>query len=241
MDLARTLEDQAKALAERYGSLEGEALLRPLMLREFPGRIAVLSSFGAESALLLAMVARIDRGTPVIFIDTGKLFGETLRYRDKLAARLGLTDLRVIGPDPAAVARLDPTGTLWHRDPDACCALRKIAPLAPAMAGFNAVISGRKRYQSGTRAGLATIEIAERRIQVSPLARYTRERIVAELTALDLPPHPLEADGFLSIGCMPCTDRVAPGEDLRAGRWRGLEKTECGIHDPGLAAQARPG
>ena len=230
MEAAATLEDHARRLAERYGGLEGEALLRPLIEREFKGRIVVLSSFGTESALLLHLVAEIDRATPVIFIDSGKLFGETLRYRDALVKRLALSDLRIVGPDPAEVARRDSSGILWHSNPDACCALRKIEPLERALSGFLAVISGRKRYQGGYRASLPTIEFARRRVKIDPLAGYTRERIEQEFKARDLPPHPLEADDFRSIGCMPCTDRVAPHEDLRAGRWRGTGKTECGIH-----------
>lgn len=230
IDAVAIVADQAQSLAERYQGLEGEALLQPLIAQEFPGRIVALSSFGAESALLLHMVAAIDPATPVIFIDTGKLFGETLRYRDALVKRLGLADLRVIGPDAAEVARRDPSGTLWHSNADACCALRKVEPLDRALQGFAAVISGRKRYQSSRRAALATIEFADHRVQIDPLAGFSRERIEQEFKTRDLPPHPLEADGFLSIGCMPCTDRVASDEDRRAGRWRGLEKTECGIH-----------
>jgi phosphoadenosine phosphosulfate reductase len=220
----------AARLVERYRGLEGEALLAPLIEREFPGRIALLSSFGSEAALLLDMVARIDRSVPVIFLDTGKLFGETLRYRDQLVKRLGLTDLRVLRPDPGEVERQDPAGDLWLRDADACCALRKVAPLRAALAGFAACISGRKRYQGGRRAGLASVEAAEGRIKVNPLAGWTRDQILDAFAARDLPAHPLEADGFLSIGCMPCTDRVAPGADPRSGRWAGLAKTECGIH-----------
>jgi phosphoadenosine phosphosulfate reductase len=237
------LDAAPAVLAWRYRGLEGEALLRPLLEREFPGRIALLSSFGAEAALLLDMVARIDRSVPVIFLDTGKLFGETLRYRDALVARLGLTDLRVLAPEPAEIRRRDADGTLWRSDGDACCRLRKVEPLARGLAGFAACISGRKRYQGAARAALAGIEAAEGLIKIDPLAGYTHARIAAEFAARDLPPHPLEADGFLSIGCMPCTDRVAPDEDRRAGRWRGLDKTECGIHsttarrDPHCGAQ----
>jgi phosphoadenosine phosphosulfate reductase len=223
-------DNHAALLDGRYRGLDGEALLRPLLEREFPGQIALLSSFGAESALLLHMVARLDPSVPVIFLDTGKLFGETLRYRDALVARLGLRALRVVAPDPAQVARRDPDGTLWHADADACCRLRKVEPLERALAPFAATISGRKRYQGGSRATLRTIEAVGGRIQINPLAAFTRERIAREIAARNLPPHPLEADGFLSIGCMPCTDRVAPHEDPRAGRWRGLAKDECGIH-----------
>ncbi|MGO8920854.1 MAG: phosphoadenylyl-sulfate reductase [Stellaceae bacterium] len=230
------LEGDAAMLAARYDGLAGEALLRPLIEREFKGRIAVLSSFGTESALLLDMVARIDRATPVVFLDTGKLFGETLRYRDALAARLGLQDLRTVSPDPLELARRDVDGTLWHRDADACCRLRKVEPLQRALAGFAALISGRKRYQGGLRAELPAIELVDGVIRVSPLAGHTRAQIESEFAARGLAPHPLEADGLYSIGCMPCTDRVVPEEDRRAGRWRGLDKSECGIHRPAGSA-----
>jgi phosphoadenosine phosphosulfate reductase len=217
-------------LAWRYGRLDGEALLAPLITREFPGRIAVLSSFGAESALLLDMVARIDPATPVIFLDTGKLFPETLAYRDRLVTRLGLSDLRTVAPDPVALAARDRDGTLWQRDPDQCCALRKVEPLARALTGFDALISGRKRFQSTARARLSAVEFVDGLVRINPLWSYSRERIEQEFGSRGLPPHPLEATGFLSIGCMPCTDPVKAGEDPRAGRWRGLDKTECGIH-----------
>ena len=233
MSAARTdLDWYASVLAWRYRGLEGEALLRPLIEREFSGQIALLSSFGAESALLLDMVARIDPALPVLFLDTGKLFPETLAYRDLLVGRLGLTNLQILAPDPAEIARRDADGTLWRSDADACCALRKVEPLARRLPGFAACISGRKRYQGGTRSELAPIEAAEDQIRVNPLATFSRERIEQEFAARGLPPHPLEFDGFLSIGCQPCTDRVAPDEDRRAGRWRGLDKRECGIHDP---------
>lgn len=219
-----------RELTERYGRLDGEALLRPFIEEEFPGRIALVSSFGAEAAVLLQMVAAIDRHLPVIFLDTGKLFGETLRYRDRLAERLGLTDLRVIRPEPAETAAADPEGMLFDRDPDACCAIRKVRPLRRALAGFDAWISGRKRYQGALRAFLPVIELSGAKIKLNPLARWEKIRIEEELARHDLPRHPLEADGFLSIGCMPCTTRVAPGQDPRAGRWAGRAKTECGIH-----------
>ena len=223
-------QDPTALLAARYGRLEGEALLAPLIERELRGRIALLSSFGAELALLLDMVARIDRATPVLFLDTGKLFGETLRYRDALVARLGLADVRSLAPDPAALARRDPDGTLWDRDADACCQLRKVEPLERALGGIAAVISGRKRHHGGARGALAAIEYADGLIRISPLWNYAPERVAQSFAERGLPPHPLEADGFRSIGCMPCTDRVEPDEGARAGRWRGRDKSECGIH-----------
>lgn len=224
------------ALAWRHGDLSGQDLLRPFLApgpsASRPGRIALVSSFGTESALLLALAAELDPSVPVIFLDTGKLFGETLRYRDQLVALLGLRDVRSVVPDPARLAALDPSGTLWLGDPDTCCHVRKVEPLARALAGFEIWVSGRKRYQGPSRAALPTVEIADGRLKLNPLAPWSRERIAAEFTRRKLPPHPLEADGFLSIGCMPCTARVEPGEAERAGRWRNRDKTECGIHWP---------
>jgi phosphoadenosine phosphosulfate reductase len=228
-----TEQDRGTRISEctsLYGELDGAALLRPFIENEFPGRIALVSSFGTEAAVLLHIVAEIDRDLPVIFLDTGKLFGETLRYRDALVRRLGLTDLRIIKPEPDTIAAGDPDGVLWHGDPDACCALRKVAPLRKALAGFDAWISGRKRYQGALRAFLPVIEASGEKIKINPLARWSKERIDAEFAARDLPHHPLEEDGFLSIGCMPCTERASIDAGLRGGRWAGREKTECGIH-----------
>jgi phosphoadenosine phosphosulfate reductase len=223
--------DEAGRLTARYAGLDGPELLRSLIDREFFGRLAVVSSFGAESAAILAMVAEIDRTTPVLFLDTGKLFGETLRYRDRLVARLGLSDVRTIAPDPVKLSSADPDGMLWLRDPDACCRLRKVEPLGRALTGFAAWVSGRKRYHGAERTALPVFETdADGRVKINPLAGWSRARVIGELLRRDLPRHPLEAEGYLSIGCYTCTDRVPRGEDLRAGRWRGLDKSECGIH-----------
>lgn len=218
-------------LTARYGDVDGAALLRPLIECEFAGRLAVVSSFGAEAAIILAQVAEIDRRTPVLFLDTGMLFGETLRYRDRLVARLGLEDVRTIVPKPRRVAIDDPSSELWLTDPDRCCAIRKVEPLIEGLEGFAAWVSGRKRYHGGSRAMLPVFEADDRgRVKINPLAGWTRDRILREFSLRDLPRHPLEALGYASIGCVPCTDRVRAGEELRAGRWRGRNKTECGIH-----------
>jgi phosphoadenosine phosphosulfate reductase len=229
---SRSFESErvARVLSDRYGHLSGDALVSAMIETAFHGRIAVVSSFGAESAVLLHMVAAVDTGVPVLFIDTGKLFGETLRYRDQLASRLGLKDVRSIGPATDRMEALDPAGALWRQNPDACCALRKTEPLAEALGDFDAWISGRKRYQGGLRSALPVIEAADGRIKINPLAPWTKATIDAEFEARGLPRHPLEADGFASIGCMPCTARVAPGAAQRSGRWAGTQKTECGIH-----------
>jgi phosphoadenosine phosphosulfate reductase len=222
-------------LNARHGALTGAELVRA-MTDEFGQRIAVLSSFGTESAVLLHMVAEAAPHTPVLFLNTGKLFGETLRYRDTLINRFGLTNVQVVAPKLAAVAARDPKGTLWARDPDACCRLRKVEPMADALLPFDAWFTGRKSFQAHTRSGLPPIELVDERFRVNPLATWAPADLDAYFTRHDLPRHPLEADGFFSIGCMPCTSRVQPGEDRRAGRWRGRDKTECGIHLPMTAA-----
>jgi phosphoadenosine phosphosulfate reductase len=220
----------ALALSARYAGLSAEAVLDDAIHGEFAGGIALVSSFGAHSVALLHLVASVDRSTPVIFIDTGKIFGSTHRYRAEVVDRLRLTDVRIATPAPLALAKHDADSSLWLRDADRCCAIRKVAPLAQALFGFEAWISGRKRYQGGARTNLPVVEADGERIKVNPLAGWSSADVGAYLLRHDLPEHPLVADGFRSIGCMPCTTRVADGEDERDGRWRGRGKTECGIH-----------
>ncbi|MGH6922268.1 MAG: phosphoadenylyl-sulfate reductase [Propylenella sp.] len=234
--IARPLDPENPAIAhawllnERLARLPTHELLDDVIHQEFAGRLALVSSFGAESVVLLHLAASVDQSVPVIFIDSGKMFGSTLRYRDAIVERLGLTDVRVARPDPATLATQDTDSGLWLREPDKCCAIRKVAPLARALTDFDAWISGRKRYQGGRRAALPLAEADGERIKINPLANWSKEDVQAYRQRYDLPEHPLVADGFRSIGCMPCTTRVAEGEDERDGRWRGTDKTECGIH-----------
>ena len=230
---------RAADLMSRYGHLDGVALLRALF-KELPGQIALVSSFGAESAVLLAMAAEVDPAVPVIFLDTGKLFSETITYRDRLSRHLGLTNVQTFKPDPVAEAELDKPGTLWRDNPDACCHFRKVEPLDRAIAPYAGWVTGRKRFQSKTRAALPLIEAEGDRIKINPLANWDAKQIAAEFKRRELPQHPLVADGFLSIGCMPCTDKVAPGADVRSGRWAGMEKIECGIHLSRIPAKRPP-
>lgn len=194
------------------------------------GRLAVVSSFGTESAVLLAHVAAVDRAIPVLFADTGWLFEETIAYRDAIVARLGLSDVRTLRPSEFDVGRKDRGRELWFSDPDGCCALRKVDPLVDALRAFDGWINGRKRYQGGKRSHLPIVEVDGRRLKFNPLARVSQREIATVFESSRLPRHPLEARGFGSIGCMPCSSRTAPGESPRAGRWRGRDKTECGIH-----------
>ena len=218
------------AYAARFAGVDNAAMLRAL-IAELGDRIAVVSSFGTESAVLLHQVAAVSTAVPVIFVNTQKMFGETLAYRDALAEQLGFTDLRVYRPDPHVLAAKDATSLRWSYDPDGCCDIRKVAPLRRALAPFDAWISGRKGFQGG-RAGLPRFELDEGRLKVNPLADWDKAALDAYFAAAKLPRHPLEAQGYPSIGCVPCTSQVQPGEDPRAGRWRGWDKTECGIHDP---------
>lgn len=221
----------APTLGRAYEGLPAEATLALALTRDLRGRVALVSSFGAESAVLLHMVSRIDPETPVLFGDTLKLFPETLDYQRALSERLGLRNVRSLLPGAERVAEADPEGDLHATDPDACCALRKVEPLERALAGFDAWITGRKRAQSAMRAALAPVETdAAGRMKLNPLYDWSPEDVRAYMRAHDLPAHPLVAKGFPSIGCAPCTTPVGEGESLRAGRWRGRAKDECGLH-----------
>ncbi|MDX7952687.1 phosphoadenylyl-sulfate reductase [Lichenihabitans sp. Uapishka_5] len=220
----------AARFEEKFVALDAAAVLRLAIKDLFPGRVALVSSFGADSAVLLHMVAGIDRATPVIFVDSGYLFPETLAYRDELVALLGLTDVRSVMATPEELAALDPEGFLWSSDPDRCCALRKVAPLGRAVEGFDAWITGRKRFQADTRASLPLFETEGDRVKINPLAGWDATKLLHYLDEHGLPRHRMVAKGYPSIGCIPCTSAVRPGEDARAGRWRGKAKTECGIH-----------
>ena len=233
------------ALNARFAGTATRDMLAAVLGEGLAGRIAVVSSFGAESAVLLHLIASADPSVPVLFLETGKHFPETLAYRDELAERLGLTDLRSLTPDPELLASRDGTGLRWSYDPDGCCEIRKVQPLARALGGFDASFTGRKGFQSATRAGLPTFELdtsdAAGRLKVNPLADWSSDQIASYFAASGLPAHPLVAQGYPSIGCSPCTTRVEQGEDPRSGRWKGWDKTECGIHADGAADELPPG
>lgn len=222
--------DDAEALSARFEAASAEDRLRAAIGEFFPGKIALVSSYGADSAILLHMVAEIDKATPIVFVDTGHLFPETLIYRNRLIAQLGLTHCTTHRPDEADLAEQDAEAFLWASAPNQCCHIRKVLPLARALEGYDAWISGRKRFQSGTRDKLPIFQAEGHRTKVNPLADWTAADILAYFKTHDLPRHDLVAKNYLSIGCIPCTSPVRPGEDARAGRWRGSAKVECGIH-----------
>jgi len=224
------LEERANALNDRYRHHSAHSVLERALTDPQVGSVAMVSSFGAESVALLHMVARVDRSTPVIFLDTQMLFQETLDYQLEVSEKLGLTDVRIIRPNAEDLFHGDPDNILHLADTDACCELRKVRPLEKALDGFDAWITGRKRFQGGKRANMEFFEPDRVRLKINPLAHWTPTDVSDYMINNRLPRHPLVAKGFPSIGCAPCTSAVKPGEDPRAGRWRGEEKVECGIH-----------
>ena len=226
-------ETLVQFLSQRYVRADPAVLLRAMIETEFRDRICVVSSFGSESGVLLHQVAQISSTVPVIFFNTGKLFGETLRYRDRLQTQFGLRDIRTIIPDNDDLSLYDSEGDLWQRDTDACCHIRKVLPKDHALQNFDAIITGRKRFQTTARHRMSMIEVDSsegNRIRINPLADYDLDRLNAYILTHKLPRHPLVKDGYLSIGCMPCTSRVKTGEGYRSGRWTGKNKDECGLH-----------
>lgn len=233
MSVAYDQRPQALSRADRLDAELRDAHPREIVAaaaREYGDGLALVSSFGAESAVLLHIAAQVKPDIPVLFLDTGLLFGQTLDYRKTLAAQLGLTDVRDLRPNYQDLATGDPDAKLWQRDTDACCHIRKVLPLDRALGEFGAWITGRKRFHGGDRLRLRVVEESEGKLKFNPLANWTKTELDAYAAEHDLPAHPLVAQGFPSIGCWPCTQPVDDGEDVRAGRWKGLDKTECGIH-----------
>jgi len=232
----RFTADEAVRLNRMFRGSSTQEMLESVIRDGLAGSTGVVSSFGAESAVLLHLIAKIDPSVPVLFLETGKHFPETIAYRDELVTRLGLTNLVILEPDDQELAKKDETGLRWSYDPDGCCEIRKVKPLAMALADYDASFTGRKAFQSTTRANLPRFEVdnsdTQGRLKINPLIDWTAEDIEAYFEEHDLPRHPLVDEGFPSIGCSPCTHKVEDGEDPRSGRWKGWDKTECGIHTP---------
>ncbi|MEM6828758.1 MAG: phosphoadenylyl-sulfate reductase [Pseudomonadota bacterium] len=238
LDVApRFTEHDAVRLNRMFRGSSTLEMLEAVIKDSLAGDVTTVSSFGAESAVLLHLLAQIDPNIPVLFLDTGKHFGETLQYRDLLVERVGLTNLIVLTPDEDDLSKKDESGLRWSYDPDGCCEIRKVKPLAKALADYDASFTGRKAFQSKTRANLPRFEIdtsdSAGRLKINPLIDWSAQDIADYFEEHDLPRHPLVDEGYPSIGCAPCTNKVAEGEDARSGRWAGWDKTECGIHKPG--------
>jgi len=241
MSLALDDVDIAESLAQRLDAQLRHAHPAQIIkaaYEEYGDELALVSSFGAESAVLLHLAAQVNPAIPVLFLDTGMLFGQTLDYRQQLAAQLGLTDVRDLRPRFEDLATGDPSADLWKTDTDACCHIRKVIPLDAALSGFSAWLTGRKRFHGGDRLRLPVVEAADGKLKFNPLANWNKADLDAYIAEHDLPEHPLVAFGYPSIGCWPCTSPVEEGGDIRSGRWAGSQKTECGIHTvraPGAA------
>lgn len=217
-------------LVKAWRNLDGLALVKAVLRPSHGVRVAVSSSFGAESAVLLDLIAQVDRATPVVTVDTGKLFDETVQYRERLVDHFGLSDVKVLQASDALVAGTDPDGQLHASDPDLCCQVRKVMPHAQAVEDFDVLITGRKRFHGGARGALPTAHVEGTHIKVNPLASWSADDIEHAYQDLDLPRHPLVEQGYRSIGCAACTLKTGQGEGARAGRWAGKAKTECGLH-----------
>lgn len=224
-------QDQVDALNASWRAQGAMAIMRHTFENVSVGRVAVTSSFGAESAVLLHLVSKVNRSVPVFFLDTGKHFKETLAYRDRLVDLFGLRNLMILKPDVEDLASLDAEGILHKSDTETCCEIRKVAPLDKAMEGYEAWITGRKRYQNSDREDIPIFENGRNnKIKINPLANWNPKDVKSYMEWNNIPAHELESQGYPSIGCEVCTTRVKDGEDSRAGRWRDTKKTECGIH-----------
>ncbi len=224
------IENEVARLNDRFSDRPTEELLNFILHNKSIGKVALVSSFGAQSSVLLHLVAKVAPRTDVLFIDTGKLFQQTLEFQKKLASALELANVTVVKPDISEISKRDAKGDLWQKDNSACCDFRKIVPLSNELEKFDAWISGRKKFQGGIRESLKLFENSDGRIKINPLADWSQDQIEAYITRYKLPMHPLVAEGYSSIGCAPCTSPDSENEPARAGRWRGTEKTECGIH-----------
>lgn len=220
--------DIAQSINAGFAPKDAPGLLEHALTKS--GHIALVSSFGTESIVLLDMVAAIDRSAPVLFLETGMLFAETLAYQQDVARQLGLTNLQVVRPSPEDLKARDPFGRLHMADTDGCCDIRKVLPLERALTPFDGWITGRKRVHGGQREALDLAEVEGDRLKFNPLAHWSGDEVRGYIAEKDLPRHPLVSQGYASVGCAPCTSPTKAGEDPRAGRWRGQDKDECGIH-----------
>ena len=236
------LHSIANRLRDEWTDLPTQELLKRALSRDgFVSNPALVSSFGADSAVLLHMVSLIKPDAQVVFLDTGFHFPETLAYRSQLVDTLGLTNVRSARVDPIAEKRLDARRRLHLDDPNSCCQLRKVSVLDRHLRMNDTWISGQRRAQALTRSLVALVEVDEARgkLKFNPLASWSDSDIAAYKAEHALLEHRLVAKGFPSIGCHPCTSAVRTGEDQRAGRWRGQQKLECGLHNrPNIIASS---
>jgi phosphoadenylyl-sulfate reductase (thioredoxin) len=223
-----TLREELPALVQALEGKPPEEILSAIAPR-VPRGIGLANSFGPEDCVLLDVIARARLPIEVFTLDTGFLFAETYVLWTRLEERYGIA----IRAEKGAAPSIEPGGPPpWERDPDACCDLRKVRPLRAALSRYGAWVTGIRRDQTPDRASAQVIEWDARfgLFKLNPLAAWTSDQVWAYVRRHDVPTNPLHAQGYRSIGCAPCTSPVTLGEDPRAGRWRGREKTECGLH-----------
>lgn len=228
-----------------YSHLEGSELVAATRKFFDKNELVSFSSFGSYSALLLDFISNVDKQLPILFLETGKHFYETLQFVEDIETRFGLTNITKLHPDSKIVANADEDGDLWKNNVDRCCWIRKVEPLDRYLEEnqqISVIITGRRGYQTAERANMKTIELDDTgRIRINPFCNWSKDEVIKEFNKRDLPQHPLVEQGYPSIGCAPCTKAVKPGEDERSGRWAhvidiksndstALQKTECGIH-----------
>jgi phosphoadenosine phosphosulfate reductase len=228
-----TVDIDLESLAERAGrELEfapAEEIVR-WAVAMFGHRLAVAASM--QDTTMSHLVGSALPGVDVLFLDTGYHFAETLQTRDRVSRLLPVTVVNVTPRQTVAEQDAEFGPRLHERDPDLCCFLRKVDPLASALEGYDAWVSGLRRIEAPSRANAPVVgwDATHGKVKVNPIARWTDEDVARYQVEHGLPQHPLIAQGYPSIGCEPCTRRVAPGADPRSGRWQGQGKTECGIH-----------
>ncbi len=226
------LPPDIEARRAEFENMTPEALLRWASGR-FGSDLVCLSALGAEDCVLVDVIARHGLPIPILSIDTAVLFRETYALWSRLEKRYGIS---IDGIRSELIPDAGPTAPdldrLWEREPDRCCALRKVAPLRQALSTRAAWITGIRREQSETRRNAQVVEWDQAfgLVKLNPLAAWTADQMWAYIKAHDVPYNPLHDQGYPSIGCEPCTSAVIAGEDIRTGRWRGREKTECGLH-----------
>ena len=206
-------------------------LLHFYIKKKFKNSIMITSSFGAESIVILHLCSRIEPNIPILFLNTGKLFKETLVYLKRVKKLLKLTNIKIYEPDELDLAKNDPKGKLHLTNTALCCNIRKVEPLKLALreGNYKAWINGRKRFHGKDRNKLKVVEYVNGVCKINPLANWTFKHIENYCEYYKLPKHPLVAKGYMSIGCKPCTSKTK--DSIRDGRWANSMKSECGIHE----------
>ena len=219
-----------KDLNLRFQKQEANEILYESINKFFFKKIVYVCSFGAESAVILHLISNISKDFPVIFLNTGKLFDETLNYRNDLIKLFNLTNIIEIYPEKFDLTKHDANEVLWKADHNKCCEIRKVNPLKKALKPYTTWISGRKGYHSNERREKKVLEIVNSKFVLSPLINWSQNKITEYFESFNIPKHPLYKKGYLSIGCRNCTVTSSDSNNVRSGRWSNTKKTECGIH-----------